>query len=294
MNLSARAVERFFFFSALCGAAACLLILGFLLYLGRPVLRGDFLLHLLADPWCPDRGLYGIGAMLAGTLFIALLGLFLALPASLGSAILIAVFRPRFWGRLLEKTVQFMAGLPTVVLGFVGVFLLVPWLREHFEAGSGRCVLAAAIGLALLLTPTLVLFFCDAFRRVPKSWLRAGAALGCTRSELFFHIVLPHSRRGLAAGVILAFGRAVGDTMIPLMLAGNAVAAPSSPLAPARTLTAQIALLFAADFDSREFKIIFACGLLLYLISLTATLLVRALSRDFGRDPDGCPKNVER
>jgi phosphate transport system permease protein len=131
----------------------------------------------------------------------------------------------------------------------------------------------------VLISPTLILFFSDAFARVPTAWLRAAEALGCSRIQTFFHVILPRSLKGLASGVVLALGRALGDTLIGLMLAGNAVGMPHSPLDPARTLTAHIALLMAADFESLEFRIIFACGLLLYLVSLGLTLLVRSLDR---------------
>jgi len=279
MKIPEAAVERLFFLAALFCASLALFILVFMLVLGRPLLTGDFLPRLLTEPWLPDRGLYGILPMLVGTVSIALLALLLALPMSLGCAVLISVIRPPRFGPLLERVVEFLTGMPTVVIGFVGVFLLVPLLRENLDAGSGRCILAAAIGLAGLIAPTLILFFSDAFARVPAGWRQAAAALGCSRSQIFFRIILPHSLRGLASGVVLALGRAVGDTLIALMLAGNAVAVPHSVLSPARTLTAHIAMLFAADFESLEFKIIFACGLLLYLVSLLLTLLIRGLER---------------
>lgn len=279
MKVPSAAVERLFFLAALLSASLSLFILLFMLVLGRPVFSGEFLVRLLTEPWLPDRGLYGISAMLAGSLAIAGLALLLALPLSLGCAVLIVVIRPPRFGPLLERVVEFLTGMPTVILGFVGVFLLVPLIRETLAGGTGRCILAAAVGLAVLISPTLILFFSDAFARVPTAWLRAAEALGCSRIQTFFHVILPHSLKGLASGVVLALGRALGDTLIGLMLAGNAVGMPHSPLDPARTLTAHIALLMAADFESLEFRIIFACGLLLYLVSLGLTLLVRSLDR---------------
>ncbi len=278
----APAAEKLFFGAALFSASISLFILLFMVVLGLPLFKDGFFLRLFTDPWRPDHGLYGISAMIAGTLGVSFLALVLALPLSLGCAILISIIRPPVFGRLLEKTVQFMTGIPTVVLGFVGVFLLVPFIREQFGHGSGRCLLTAALVLAVLIAPTMILFFCDSFSRIPASWLRAADALGCTPMEKFRHVILPNSLQGLAGGTILAMGRAVGDTMIALMLAGNAVAAPHALLDPARTLTAHIALVVAADFDSLEFKIIFACGLLLYAITLAMTLLIRGLDRGNG------------
>ncbi len=282
MKPAAPVVEKVFFLAALFSASISIFILLFMVTLGLPIFRDGFLLHLFTDPWMPDHQLYGISVMVAGTLGIALTALALALPLSLGTAVLISIVLPPVVGRLLEKVVQFMTGIPTVVLGFIGVFLLVPFIREQFNHGSGRCLLTASLVLAVLIAPTMILFFNDSFSRIPTAWLRAADALGCSPMQKFLHVILPHSLKGLATGTILAMGRAVGDTMIALMLAGNAVALPHSLLDPARTLTAHIAMVVAADFDSLEFKIIFACGLLLYGITLGMTLLIHGLNHNGG------------
>ncbi len=282
MKPSVPAVEKVFFLAALFSASISVFILLFMVILGLPIFRDGFFLHLFTTPWMPDRQLYGILPMVVGTLAIAFLALALALPLSLGTAVLISIIKPPFIGHLLEKVVQFMTGIPTVVLGFIGVFLLVPLVREQFARGSGRCLLTAAFMLAVLIAPTMILFFNDSFSRIPASWLRAADALGCSPMQKFLHVTLPHSLKGLATGTILAMGRAVGDTMIALMLAGNAVAMPHSILDPARTLTAHMAMVIAADFDSLEFKIIFACSLLLYVITLAMTLFIRGLNWNTG------------
>jgi phosphate transport system permease protein len=274
--MSREAIAHTFFFSSAWLSAACTLtVFGFMAVLGYPILREGLLLNMLTGSWSPIHRSYGIQPMIVGTLWIAFLGLTLAAPLSLGCAVLIQVVAPRGFGRLLHTVVYWMTGIPTVVYGFVGIFLLVPLIRQIFGRGSGLCTLSAALMLAVLIAPTMILFFVQGLAQVPRSYLTAAAALGATPIQCLVYIMLPNAWRTLSAGLILAFGRAVGDTMIALMLAGNAVALPHSVLDSARTLTAHIALIIAADFDSPEFRSLFLCGLMLYMFTLTATLAVR-------------------
>jgi phosphate transport system permease protein len=220
---------------------------------------------------------YGIYPMIAGTLFIASLSLVIAFPFSLGCACLISVFSNRTISWIVRKIVQLMTGIPTVIYGFVGIFLLVPLIRELFEKGSGMCVLAASLLLAILISPTMILFFSDSFEQVPKSYCDAVDSLGGTSAQKFLYVILPCSWKGIVTGAILSLGRALGDTLIALMIAGNAIMVPGSLLDSARTLTSHIALVIAADYDSLEFKSIFACGMLLYIFTIVMVLSIRSI-----------------
>ncbi len=136
--------------------------------------------------------------------------------------------------------------------------------------------------LALLIAPTMILFFSQSFARVPQSYLNAVDALGGNLVQKLCYVILPNAWRGILTGMILAFGRAMGDTLIALMISGNSVALPSSVLDSARTLTAHIALIIAADFDSIEFKILFICGITLYLMTSCGIILARCSDRNRG------------
>ncbi len=276
-NLTSRDTIAHIVFSsaAWLSAAFTLIIFGFMAALGYPIIRDGQLFEILTGPWSPVRQSYGIQSMIIGTIGIASLGLILAVPLSWGCAVLIHVVAPRRFGRLMHKIVHLMTGIPTVVFGFVGIFLLVPLVREIFGHGSGLCILSAGLMLALLISPTMILFFVQGLARVPRAYLMAVTAMGGTPIQRLVYVMLPNAWRTILAGLILAFGRAVGDTMIALMLAGNAVAPPHSILDSARTLTAHIALVIAADFDSLEFRSLFICGLILYLITSLATLTMR-------------------
>lgn len=257
----------------LCGLVT-LTILIFLLFLGFPVFTGGHVGGILSNPWLPDQNLFGIRSMIAGSLIISCLALFLAFPLSLGSSAFIVCTGPHWAAKSLRRIIGLMAGIPTVVYGFTGIFLLVPLMRGVFS-GSGMSILTAAVLLAVLISPTMIFFFIDAFNRVPRSYLTAASALGGNRVQILVHVLLPCAWPGIASGLLLGLGRAVGDTMISLMVAGNSVGMPNSLLSSARTLTAHIGLVIAADFDSLEFKVLFICGLLLYLFTATLVVIIR-------------------
>jgi len=273
-----RGAEKIFLLSTIISSSITLLILGFMAFMALPLLRGGGLFRLLTEPWMPQQGLYGIYPMIVGTAVISLLSLLFAFPLSLGCSFLISSIGPRSLSAVFRKMVQMMTGIPTVIYGFVGIFLLVPVIREFFQSGSGMCILTAALMLGVLISPTMILFFCDSFDRVPRSYIDAADSLGADRAQTLLYVILPSARKGIVIGVLLAFGRAVGDTLVSLMIAGNSIAEPGSLLDSVRTLTAHIALVIAADYESPEFRSIFACGLVLYLFITIVILAVRRLA----------------
>lgn len=277
--------ERSFAVAAFISAAVTVAIFIFMAVLGMPILMKGDLIQVMFGLWSPVDHQYGIRPMILGTILISTLALCVALPLSLGCAIFVQVTAPRGVGRLLRHLVQLMTGIPTVVYGFVGIFLLVPVIREGFGHGSGLCVLSAGVMLSVLVAPTMILFFSEGLANVPKRYNLAAAALGATPVQRLIYVMLPQAWRSVLAGIILGFGRAVGDTMIALMLAGNAVAPPRSVLDAARTLTAHIALVIAADFDSPAFRTLFICGLTLYLLTTAAVMAMRRVVEKRKTDP---------
>ncbi|MDY0188271.1 MAG: phosphate ABC transporter permease subunit PstC [Syntrophus sp. (in: bacteria)] len=276
-NWKERGIEKIFLLSTVISSSITLLILGFMAYMALPLFR-DGLFRLLTEPWTPQQGFYGIYPMIVGTAAISLLSLLIAFPVSLGCSFLISSIGPKSLSAVFRRIVQMMTGIPTVIYGFVGIFLLVPLIREFFRDGSGMCILTAALMLGVLIAPTMILFFCDSFDRVPRSYIDAADSLGANRVQTLLYVILPSARKGIVIGVLLAFGRAVGDTLVSLMIAGNSIAEPESLLDSVRTLTAHIALVIAADYESPEFRSIFACGLVLYLFITIVILAVRRLA----------------
>ncbi len=269
---------RILFLASLICVLITVSIFLFMFVLGLPLFEEDLFFSGLSKMWMPQKGIYGIFPMIVGTLSIALTSVLIAFPVSLGCASLITGIAGSRVTFILKKTVELMIGIPTVVYGFVGVFLLVPFIRQFFENGSGLCILSASILLALLISPTMILVFADSFNQIPFETRLAVDAMGGTRVQKFLYLLLPSSLSGIANGLVLALGRAAGDTMIALMIAGNAVALPDSMLDSARSLTSHIALVIAADFDSIEFKTLFACGIVLYFFSTMIVLLIRFIT----------------
>jgi phosphate transport system permease protein len=271
-------IEKGFLAAALWSIFLVLLIFVFMLILGFPLFQKGRFFLLLTTPWVPDKGMFGIYPMMIGTLVISFLSLGFAFPLSLGLSAFISVIQPDGFGRLMKKAIILMTAIPTVVYAFVGLFLLVPLVQTVISSGSGMSILTASLVLALLISPTMVLIFQHSFESVPQSYQDAVDALGASAVQKLLYVIVPYSWKGIVAGLILGAGRAVGDTLVALMLAGNAVAVPGSFLESARTLTAHIALVTAADFDSIEFRTIFACGLMLYLTTTLIVIAVRYLT----------------
>jgi len=274
-----RAVRRALSLAAIIAGSISGLIFFFLFYFSLPILSSGLIADFLTRGWEPDKGLLGIFPMIVGTVYIAGLAMIWATPIGIGLAAFIQVFAPKPLGKILRWTVEFMTGIPTVVYGFAALFFLVPAMRRIFSYGTGLSVLTASVMLALLVLPTITLIAQDRLAAVPKSQVLAALSLGASRMETFLHVLLPGAWRGLISAVVLGGGRAVGDTLIALMLAGNAVSLPGSLLDSARTLTAHIALVTAADYESLSFKAIFVCGLVLFIFAGSNIVLLRFVEK---------------
>ncbi|MGE4542979.1 MAG: PstC family ABC transporter permease [Pedobacter sp.] len=279
MPMLARTLERLFFLAAVGSALLTAAVFLLLCRLARPLFQHGGLGTLLCSPWNPGHGQYGIYPMIVGSLSIAFLSVLISFPFSLGCAFFITHFGPLALRRKLLNLVRFMTSIPTVVYGFVALFLLVPFMREYLTGGSGLNILTASVVLAILIAPTMIIFFVDSLQRVPLSYRQAVDALGGSPAQQLLYVVLPMAWPGILNGLLLGLGRAMGDTLISLMLAGNAVAVPTALTQAARTLTAHIALVMAADFASMEFQSIFACGIFLYLFTALLIVALRLVGR---------------
>ncbi|SMP74186.1 phosphate ABC transporter membrane protein 1, PhoT family [Desulfonatronum zhilinae] len=263
-----------------CVAAAfCILLV--LVYLVLPLFTAGGLGAVLSWHWLPFQGQFGILPMVTGSLLLSLGALTLATPLAVGVSCFVQVLAPGQIKGLCLAMIHYMTSIPTVIYGFVSIFLLVPLMRQWFDRGTGFSLLTAMIALTLLILPTIVLVFHATLREVDRTARTTCASLGLSRPSYIRHVLLPLSRRGLLAAVILGFGRAVGDTLISLMLAGNAPMVPGSPLDSIRTLTAHIGLVVATDSQSTFYHSVFASGLILFLIMILINLALRGLGRSF-------------
>lgn len=274
-------IRRLLSTAAMVSTAAAFCILLVLVTLVLPLLTAGGLGTVLSWQWLPFQGKFGILPMVVGSLLLSLGALAAATPLAVGLACFAQVLAPGWIKSPCLALVHYMTSIPTVIYGFVSVFVLVPLMRQWFDRGTGFSLLTAMIALTLLILPTIVLVFQATLREVDRTARATCAALGFSKPSYIRHALLPLSRRGLLAAVILGFGRAVGDTLISLMLAGNAPMVPGSPLDAIRTLTAHIALVVATDSQSTFYHSVFASGVILFLIMILINLALRRLGGSF-------------
>lgn len=265
-------LEKWLYLAGFFAVSLSALILLFLTYFSLPLFYPSVLKNILSFEWQPLYGKYGILPMAFTSLALAVLAVALAFPVGLGLSCLLSGLAPPFLTKIGDVVIRFMTSIPTVIYGFVSIFLLIPFVRDISEKGSGFCLLSAVFVLSILILPTIVLLTSDSFKSVPKRYLESTKSLGFSPIQELIYVIIPHSKFGIINALVLGFGRAVGDTMIALMLAGNAAQVPHSFFDSVRALTAQIALVLASDTESLTFKSIFASGLILFIMMLLASL----------------------
>ncbi|NLI83088.1 MAG: ABC transporter permease subunit [Deltaproteobacteria bacterium] len=260
-------------------AVAIFAILALLVAFCMPLFTLGRIGEVLSFHWQPTGGYFGILPMCAGSLALSLLALSMAFPAAMGICTLLHVLARGFFARFLLSLVRFMTAIPTVVYGFVSVFLLVPRMREWLGAGTGFSLLTAALTLSLLILPTIVLVLHARLEQIDPVLRLASEALGLTPIQQMRHVLFPVASRGIVVAAVLGMGRAVGDTLISLMVAGNAPQFPSSHHHSICTLTAHVALVVATDSHSMAYQSLFVAGLGLFLATGLITLFIRKSGR---------------
>ncbi len=233
---------------------------------------------LFSSIWAPDSQQFGILPMVGATLALSFSSLIIGWLLALGCLCYIHGFGGKTGASLLSALLRIMTAIPTVVFGFASVFLLVPLIRDAF-GGSGFSWLTATLVLSLLITPTMAIAMEGAAAQTAAETSLTAAALGLSKAENFVWVVLPASQKWLRGAALLGFGRAAGDTMIPTMLAGNAVQYPGSPIESFRTLTAHIGLALSSDVGGTAYYSLFVAGGILLALSAGANLLLRSLRR---------------
>lgn len=262
-----------FLVTACVTIAAVILICVFLFVNGVPAIREIGLFDfLLGTKWKPSNGLYGIFPMIVGSLYVTAGALLVGLPIGLLTAVFMARFCPRWLYKPMKAAVDLMAGIPSVVYGFFGLVVLVPFVRETF-GGRGMSVLTASVLLGLMILPTIISVSEASIRAVPQSYYEGGLALGASHERSVFFCLLPAAKSGIFTGAVLGIGRAVGETMAVKMVAGNQPVIPESLVSGVRTLTANIVLEmgYAADLH-REALIGTAVVLFVFILIINLSL----------------------
>lgn len=276
-------MEKLLMASAAISILVIVLITIFIFSRGIPLLAQvgvrNFLLGL---DWSPTRGAFGIGTMLAGSLTVTLTALLWAVPLGLMAAIFMAEIAPPPIGQAMGRLVELLAGIPSVVYGFFGLIVIVPFIREHL-GGSGMSVLAGAIILGVMILPTIINISRDAIVAVPQEYREGSLALGATHHQTIRRVVIPAARSGIITAIILGMGRAIGETMAVVMVTGNSTILPDSLLSPVRTLTSNIVLEMGYATGDHQ-AALFATGAVLFvfivILNLAVNLSVKAGARN--------------
>jgi len=278
-------IKYVFFLFASISVLILGLIVAFLFREGIPIFGvvsvRDFLFGL---EWYPTFSppSFGIWPLIVGSLIVTFFATVIAVPLGVLSAVYISEIAPAWIKEILKPAIELLAGLPSVVLGFFGMVVLAPWLQDTFDLPTGLNIVNASVMLALMAVPTISSISEDALYGVPKEFKEASYALGATRSETILKVIIPSALSGISTAVILGMARAIGETMVVLMVAGGAAAIPESLFDSVRPMPASIAAeMGEAPFRSEHYHALFATGMVLFVLTLAFNLIADYVSNKF-------------
>ena len=286
VQLREQLIKSIFFCTAFFAVIVVAFILLFLLRDGYPIFLAEGILPFLLGPaWAPTavEPLYGIFPLIVGTLLVTLGAMVFAVPLSIGCAIYIAELASPKTKSILKPAIELLAGIPSVVYGFFGLIILTNVIRVTFDLPTGETWLAASVLLGIMALPTIISVSEDAITAVPREYREGSLAIGATRWQTISTVIVPAALSGIAAAIILGIGRAVGETMAVMMVAGNAAIIPDpiwNILSPLRTLTGTLGIeMGEVAVGSDHYSALFGVAVVLLVITLIINLLAVAILR---------------
>jgi len=269
-------IEQLIRLMGVSAVALVLLIFLFLVREGVPALFEVPLSNLLGQRWYPTFDIYGLLPLILGSLLVTIGAIALSLPLGLATAVFIREIAPDWVREVLKPSIEIIAGIPSVVIGFIGIQLVSPLVRQFSGAPTGLTALTGVLLLAYMALPTIISIAEDALDAVPESYRHAAYALSATQWQTIWRVVLPAARPGIITAVMLGVGRAIGETMTVMMVAGNAARMPlgwDAFLRPVRTMTATIAAeMGEVARGSTHYHVLFVVGLALFLLTFVINL----------------------
>ncbi len=272
-------IAQFIFFTgALFSVLAVFLICLFLFLNAIPTIAEIGPLNfLLGTKWKPGNDLYGIFPMILGSVYVTGLSILFGVPLGILTAVYMAFFCNKRVYKFLRPAVELLAGIPSIVYGFFGLMVIVPFMQSLF-GGSGKSMLTAGILLSLMILPTIITVSENSLRAVDPALLSGALSLGDTKEVAVFRVIIPAASSGILSSVILGIGRSIGETMAVIMIAGNQAVMPSSLLKGVRTMTANIVLEMGYATDLHREALI-ATGAVLFVFILMINLAFSSLKR---------------
>lgn len=276
-SLRREPVRGLLFFSSFISIIFLFLMLVFILREGAQALLMFGVGFVIGPVWETNSDLYGALPLIYGSMMVVAGALAIAVPLSLGTSIFISEIVPFSIKDILKSMIELLASIPSIIYGFIGILVVAPFIASFFSIPSGTVALTASIILAIMTIPTIVGVSSEIISAVPKEYKEAALALGATKWQTIRYVVLPMAKSGIIAGILLGFGRAIGETVAVLMVAGNTAIIPSPPwnfLSPVYTLTGAIAMQMGeASVGSLEYSALFGLGLILFIITFVVNTL---------------------
>lgn len=266
------------FLAAACASVlAVTLICVFLFANGLPAMKEiGFVKFLFGKTWRPGNHLYGILPMVMGSIYVTAGAIVFGVPIGILTSVFMAKYCPKKIYPFLKAATELLAGIPSVVYGFFGLVVLVPLIRENF-GGNGSSMLTASVILGMMILPTIIGVSESAIRSVPEFYYEGSLALGATHERSIFAVIIPAARSGIVAGIVLGIGRAIGETMAVIMVAGNQARMPAGILKGVRTMTSNIVLEMGYATDLHREALI-ATAVVLFVFILLINLCVSLLN----------------
>ena len=275
-DVKEKVMHAAFFIAACVSVLAVALICIFLFRTGLSGISKIGILEFLGGTeWRPKNDVYGIFPMIVGSIYVTAGAVVVGVPAGILCSVYMASFCPRWLYRLIKPVVNLMAGIPSIVYGFFGLVVFVP-VMQRFTGTGGKGLLTASLLLGVMILPTVISVSESAIRAVPKYYLEGALALGATREKGVFFTVVPAAKSGILAGVVLGIGRAIGETMAVIMVAGNQPIIPNSLMSGVRTMTANIVLEMGYATGLHREALV-ATAVVLFVFILLINLLVSVL-----------------
>ena len=277
-----KGMEFVFMLCACVSILAVALICIFLFANGVPAMaKIGFGKFLLGRTWQAGNGLFGIFPMIIGSIYVTAGAIIVGVPIGILAAVFLARFCPKPLYRIMKPVIELLAGIPSVVYGFFGLMIIVPWVRDTFRpyyGGNGLSLFSAALLLGIMILPTIISISESAIRAVPDKYYQGALALGATHERSVFRTVVPAAKSGIMAGIVLGIGRAFGETMAVIMIAGNQAWIPDNMFQGIRTLTANIVMEMGYAQDLHREALI-ATGVVLFVFILIINTLFSILKR---------------
>lgn len=280
-DFSEKIIEVLFFICALVAVLSVAIITIYIFAKGVPAIFtigvDDF---ILGQEWKPMQDIFGIFPMIIGSIFATIGAIIIGVPIGILTAIFLAEIAPKWLVKIVKPAVELLAGIPSVVYGFFGLVVIVP-LISNYLGGAGNSLLAVNIMLGIMILPTIVNISEASIRAVPAEYKEASLAMGASHIQTIFKVILPAARSGILTGVVLGIGRAIGETMAVILVAGNTPAVPKSLLDPMRTLTANIAMEMSYAFGLHQDSL-FATGVVLFIFIMALNIILSSITSKVG------------